>query len=222
VAYVFVALRAALAAFGLINAGAVAVDHMYPLPGRCNIRAMAPVGDPAGGPATLEAFPKLTSRRRATTSSVGDPPGDEDELLAGSWQSSASRARLPRVLTGVRVLVVDDDEDTADLFATALTACGADIVTARSASEALRVIAARVPDVVVTDIAMPDADGYWLVREIRQLADARARAVPVVAVTAFGRQHFRARALAAGFVEHLEKPVDPEVLCLAVARARGR
>jgi CheY-like chemotaxis protein len=142
--------------------------------------------------------------------------------MAGSWQFSADRPRLPRVLTGVRVLVVDDDEDTADLFAAALTACGADVVTATTASEALRVIAARAPDVVVTDIAMPGADGYWLLREIRQLADAPARTVPVVAVTAFGREHFRARALAAGFVAHLEKPVDPETLCLAVARAAGR
>jgi len=129
---------------------------------------------------------------------------------------------LPRVLTGVRVLVVDDDEDTTQLFATALAACGAEVATATSASEALRVLAAQVPDVVVSDIAMPGDDGYWLVREIRRLDDARARTVPVLAVTAFGREHFRARVLAAGFVDHLEKPVDPEALCLAVARAKRR
>jgi CheY-like chemotaxis protein len=122
----------------------------------------------------------------------------------------------------VRVLVVDDDEDTADLFATALTACGADVVTAATALSGLHAVAAQAPDVVVTDIAMPGADGYWLLREIRQLADERARGVPVVAVTAFGRAHVRARALAAGFFDHLEKPVDPETLCLAVARARAR
>jgi CheY-like chemotaxis protein len=120
------------------------------------------------------------------------------------------------------VLVVDDDEDTVQLFATALAACGADVVTATSAAEALRAIASQAPDVVVTDIAMPGADGYWLVSEIRQLEDVRARTVPVLAVTAFGQEHFRGRVLAAGFADHLEKPVDPEVLCLAVARARGR
>jgi CheY-like chemotaxis protein len=126
------------------------------------------------------------------------------------------------VLAGLRVLVVDDDEDTADLFATALTACGAEVVTATSAAEALRLLVAGTPDVVLTDIAMPGADGYWLLREIRQLTDASARAVPVLAVTAFGREHFRTRVMAAGFTDHLEKPVDPEALCLAVARARGR
>jgi CheY-like chemotaxis protein len=123
--------------------------------------------DPACGPATLEALPRLTGRRRAIGSSVGEPPRDDEELMAGSWEFSANRPRLSRVLTGVRVLVVDDDEDTADLFAAALTACGADVVTATTASDALRVIAARAPDVVVTDIAMPGADGYWLIREIR-------------------------------------------------------
>ena len=120
------------------------------------------------------------------------------------------------------MLVVDDDQDTTELFAAALQACGADVVTRTSAPEALRLLAAGLPDVVVTDIAMPGADGYWLVSEIRQLADVRARTLPVVAVTAFGREHFRARVLGAGFVDHLLKPVEPEDLCVAVARAMGR
>jgi len=116
----------------------------------------------------------------------------------------------------------DDDEDTAELFAVALSACGAHVVTTTSARDALRALAAEAPDVVVTDLAMPGADGYWLVNEIRHLADDRARTLPVVAVTAFGREHFRGRAIAAGFFDHLVKPVDPEALCLAVARAVGR
>jgi CheY-like chemotaxis protein len=126
------------------------------------------------------------------------------------------------VLNGVHVLVVDDDPDSAELFAAALAGCGADVVTATSAADALRVLAGRLPDVVVTDIAMPGADGYWLLGEIRQLADSRGRRLPVIAATAFGQEHGRARVLAAGFVDHLGKPVDPARLCLAVARARGR
>jgi CheY-like chemotaxis protein len=125
-------------------------------------------------------------------------------------------------LKGVRVLVVDDDEDTAELFAAVLTACGADVAAVTSAPAALLALADRAPDVVVSDIAMPGADGYWLLREIRRTTDARDRAMPVVAVTAFGREHSRARTLAAGFVDHLVKPLDPEALCLAVARAHGR
>ena len=155
--------------------------------------------------------------------SIGDPPGGDDESLAGAPEFSAPRrSPLPRILRGVRVLVVDDDPDTTDLFATALSACGADVVTTLGAREALSILNARPPDVVVTDIAMPGADGYWLVGEIRRLADVRVRALPVVAVTAFGREHSRARAEAAGFVDHLVKPVEPEALCVAVARAIGR
>jgi CheY-like chemotaxis protein len=178
---------------------------------------------PRSGKPTFEALSKRTGRYRAVRSSIGEPPGGDEAFFAGPPQARAQgRSRLPRVLVGVRVLVVDDDPDTTDLFAAALAACGADVVTATSAAEALRALAARAPDVVVTDIAMPGADGYWLLREIRQLEDARARALPVLAVTAFGREHFRARVLAAGFVDRLEKPVDPEALCAAVARASGR
>jgi CheY-like chemotaxis protein len=78
------------------------------------------------------------------------------------------------------------------------------------------------PDVVLTDIAMPGQDGYWLVGEIRALADPAARSVPVVATTAYGWVHPRERALAAGFVDHLAKPVEPGVLRATVARAAGR
>jgi diguanylate cyclase len=135
---------------------------------------------------------------------------------------SRHRSPLPSVLAGVRVLVVDDDEDSIEVFAAALAACGADVATANSAPEAVRLHAARPADVVLSDIAMPGRDGYWLVSEIRRLADARVSGVPVVAATAYGREHSRSSALAAGFTDHLQKPVDPEVLCRTVARAAGR
>jgi CheY-like chemotaxis protein len=76
--------------------------------------------------------------------------------------------------------------------------------------------------VVLSDIAMVGHDGYWLVREIRALPGAAGPALPVVAATAYGREHSRARALDAGFTDLLGKPVDPELLCRAIARAAGR
>ena len=168
-----------------------------------------------------EALPK-PDRRRPIRSAAAEPPGDAEPRAGMGQPADSGPQRLPRPLRGVRVLVVDDDEDAVDLFATVLGICGADVATATSATAAMRAFESQPPDVVVTDIAMPEADGYWLVDKIRQLPDARARVVPVVAVTAFSREHSRARALAAGFVEHLEKPVEPEALCLAVARAVGR
>jgi CheY-like chemotaxis protein len=79
--------------------------------------------------------------------------------------SESGRPLSPLLLKGIRVLVVDDDEDTADLFVAALTMCGADVSTARSAADAFRIVSARAPHVVVSDIAMPGGDGYWLVRQ---------------------------------------------------------
>jgi len=126
------------------------------------------------------------------------------------------------LLTGLRVLVVDDDVDTRELFAAVLATGGATVSTADSAAEALALLGGGPVDVVLSDIAMPGGDGYWLVRQIRNLPDARVNAVPVVAVTAFGREHSRARALAAGFADHLQKPTDPDRLCRAVVAAAGR
>jgi CheY-like chemotaxis protein len=170
-----------------------------------------------------EALPRPHATRRALRASAEDRPGDEDATFGGSHASPTEGPRhLPRVLRGVRALVVDDNEDNMELFSAALTACGAVVVTASRAEQALRLLSAQRVDVVVSDIAMPEGDGYWLIREVRRLPDARFSSIPLVAVTAFGREHSRARVLAAGFADHLQKPIDPEVLCRAVAKAVGR
>jgi CheY-like chemotaxis protein len=126
-------------------------------------------------------------------------------------------------LEGVRVLVVDDHWETLELFAAVLTASGADVVTALTATDALHLLASNPVDIVLSDIAMPGLNGYWLLLEIlRRADDAQVKRVPVVAVTAFGHEHSRARALAAGFADHLQKPVDPDVLCTTLAKVVGR
>jgi len=171
-----------------------------------------------------EALPRESAPRRLRVrGSIGDRPNDEAAVTGGRPAAPGEGRRyLPRVLNGLHALVVDDDEDNMELFSAALTACGATVVTASRANAALRLLMTARFDVVVSDIAMPGGDGYWLIREVRQLADARARSVPVLAVTAYGREHSRARALAAGFGDHLQKPVDPEVLCRTVAKLVGR
>jgi len=171
----------------------------------------------------LEALPAPSRGHRTRGSTPDEPSEGQDNRSIGSPRfPPPSSSGLADALRGVRVLIVDDDEDTVDLFAAALAACGAEVVTATSAPEALGLVTLRSPAVVVSDIAMPGTDGYWLVHEIQQLADERLRKIPVIAVTAFARHHMRAESLAAGFVDHLEKPVDPAALCRAVARARVR
>ena len=120
-------------------------------------------------------------------------------------------------LIGIHVLVVDDDADARDLLKTVLEYCGALVTVVPSATEALQVLGHVMPDVVVTDIAMPIHDGYWLVREVRALPRDNGRMLPVIAVTAHGEQHGPERTLSAGFQMHLRKPLDPWELCRAVS-----
>jgi CheY-like chemotaxis protein len=126
------------------------------------------------------------------------------------------------VLVGLRVLVVDDDADVLELFAVALTVCGAEVTTTNNARDGLALAARMRPHAIVSDIAMVGEDGYWLVRELRRLPTEIVGDVPVIAATAYGREHPRERVLAAGFAEHLQKPIDPELLCRLVATVAGR
>ena len=170
-----------------------------------------------------EALPRRTVVRGHVRATSGDR-GRQDAPWTGTHRESPvpRPAPLPRNLTGLRVVVVDDDEASLEYFAFALRTCGAAVTTASNAIDGLRLVEAHQPDVVLSDIAMGGHDGYWLVREIRGLVDRASSATPVVATTAFGREHSRDRTLAAGFTEHIAKPVDPEVLCQIIARAAGR
>jgi CheY-like chemotaxis protein len=125
------------------------------------------------------------------------------------------------MLGGLRVLVVDDDPDVLELFAAALTTCGAEVTTIDNARDAVALATRLRPHAIVSDIAMVGEDGYWLVRELKGLPAVVAD-IPVIAATAFGYEHPRARVLAAGFAEHLQKPIDPDALCRLVASVARR
>jgi CheY-like chemotaxis protein len=120
-------------------------------------------------------------------------------------------------LTGVRVLVVDDEPDAREMMACALANCGTTVLTAASSQEALEALSHTTVDVVLADIGMPVEDGYALIRKIRALPSARLASVPAAAVTAYAREDQRQQALAAGFQLHLAKPLDPPQLARAVA-----
>ena len=125
-------------------------------------------------------------------------------------------------LQGVRVLVVDDEEEVRKYVATALRSVGVDVRTAGSAREALDALEEWPADVVLSDLAMPHADGFDLLHWIRNAAQPRVRGVPVVALTAFAMPEDRDRVREAGFHGFLAKPVDPAQLRLAVASAVTR
>ncbi len=121
----------------------------------------------------------------------------------------------PRPLLGRRLLVVDDDADARDLVATAFVQGGASVTAVESVSQALASVEDETPDAVVTDIAMPSATGFDLVRQLR--ADDRTADLPIVAITAYNRGEDRDRALAEGFDAHVGKPFDPRAVVALVA-----
>jgi signal transduction histidine kinase/ActR/RegA family two-component response regulator len=128
-------------------------------------------------------------------------------------------------LRGAQVLLVDDDPDALDMLSLPLTDAGATVRTAASAAEALALLRWIRPDVLVSDLAMPDEDGYSLIRTLRASEHESDREIPAVALTAYVRLQDRARAIAAGFNVFVEKPVDPGELISVIAGildARGR
>lgn len=112
-------------------------------------------------------------------------------------------------LTGHSVLVVDDNEDTRGMLAAMLEAHGAAVTTAASVADARTALARQLPDVLVTDLAMPVEDGFGLLDYCRHHPDARFQALPILALTAYGGQEASDRVIAAGFDAYLAKPVEP-------------
>ncbi|MBD1997299.1 response regulator [Leptolyngbya sp. FACHB-541] len=119
-------------------------------------------------------------------------------------------------LDGLRVLIVDDDNDNLQLFAFLFETYGAEVAAVSSANDAFQAFLKQQPDILISDIRMPDADGFMLIRQIRALTAEQGGQVPAIALTANAKESDRLQALAAGFQQHLAKPVDPDVLLQAV------
>jgi len=116
------------------------------------------------------------------------------------------------VFSGRRVLVVDDDPDSLEFLSRFLCEQHAEVSTAPSATEGLLALRRTRPDLLISDLAMPDQDGYWLIEQVRRLPPSEGGTVPAIAVSAFATAAARERALAAGFTAHLRKPLDIEEL----------
>ncbi|MFN7943944.1 MAG: PAS domain S-box protein [Blastocatellia bacterium] len=125
-------------------------------------------------------------------------------------------------LSGTRVLVVEDETDTRELLSLLLDEHGAATISVSSADEALTVLRQWTPDLLISDLAMSDKDGYWLIRRIREMPLGQDGRMPAIALTAYARAEDRLRSLEAGFQLHLPKPFDPEDLIDAAARLLGR
>jgi CheY-like chemotaxis protein len=144
------------------------------------------------------------------------PEGTEPTGPITPRSGTAATPPAAMSLDGLRLLVVDDDPAIRELLRVALEDRGANVILASSVAEAHEALARSLPDVIVTDIAMPGTDGYSFLEQLRTGGLPQAT-IPAVALTAYASREDAARALGAGFQAHLAKPVDPELLARTIA-----
>jgi len=154
----------------------------------------------------------------ASTASA-NAPEDSAKTEPGSNGLPASYSKA---LSGLRILVVDDEVDSRDLVSAILTRCGCVVNCCESTAEALKAMRDWKPDLLVSDIGMPNEDGYALIGQVRNMKSKRARQTPAVALTAYVTNEDRERALAAGFQLHVSKPIEPANLVMLIAEVIGR
>jgi PAS domain S-box-containing protein len=210
--YVFERFRQAEAAIsrkqGGLGLGLAVARHLVELHGGTISAESAGLGQ--GSTFTLDL--PLTQERR-------DPARAEERRR----EVERRRSRIGRVrLDGVHVLLVEDDDDSRKLLGTMLKRYGAKVTATKSAAEALRVFTGQLPDVIISDIGMPDEDGYELIRKLRALPVEQGALTPAIALTGYASRKDRERALAAGYQLHMAKPVEPAEMIGAIARLIGR
>ncbi|MBW4555050.1 MAG: PAS domain S-box protein [Trichormus sp. ATA11-4-KO1] len=127
-----------------------------------------------------------------------------------------------QLLAGTQVLVVDDEADIRDLVTFILQEYNVNVTAVASAPEALQFLSQSLPDILISDIGMPQTDGYMLMRELRKRSPEQGGNLPAIALTAYAGEINQQQALSAGFQLHIPKPVDPEALVKAIVNLIGR
>jgi signal transduction histidine kinase len=195
---------------GGLGLGLAVVSHLVELHGG-TVRAESP------GPGLGSTF-----AFRIPGPMDGEALTEVEEGTPESAPNGPSVPAIPDGLSGLRLLIVEDEPDTRDALARFLQHYGATVVAVGSAGEALEHLGAETFDVLVSDIGMPGMDGYDLIRELRSRETGSGRCLPAVAVTAFSREEDRQRVLREGYHEHVPKPVNTTRLIGVLLELAGR
>jgi signal transduction histidine kinase len=194
--------------YGGLGLGLAIVRHLVELHGGT---VSAESGGEGQGATFSTTFPLLavSTELHSAEAAGGD---------ARDGRASNSRCELE----GLRVLVVDDEPDTRHVISAVITKSGAEVKTCASVPEALEMLKQWKPDILMSDIGMPDEDGYSLIRKVRSLSVESGGLIPAAALTAYARDDDRERVLAAGFQMHVAKPIGSKELIATVAGLAGR
>ncbi|WP_375469721.1 AAA family ATPase [uncultured Nostoc sp.] len=141
---------------------------------------------------------------------------DESKGIKDAKDNSSLLADQSSPLSGLQILVVDDDADMREFLSFMLEQYGATVITVTSAIAALTALSQSQPNLIISDIGMPEMDGYMLMRQVRSLKPEQGGAIPAIALTAYAGEMDQQQAIAVGFQQHISKPVDPEELVKAI------
>ncbi|GAX34794.1 PAS domain-containing hybrid sensor histidine kinase/response regulator [Nodularia sp. NIES-3585] len=149
-------------------------------------------------------------------------PALQTQLITADSHSEAEMDSNLGNLEGIKILVVDDDLDSRDFICFVLEEEGAEVISVSSAVEALQTLPKSKADVLLSDIGMPDMDGYMLIRQVRTWTSEEGGKTPAIALTAYAGEYNQQQAISAGFQMHVTKPAEPSQLVAAVARLAGK